>query len=136
MKHHSKIGIVAVILVCLSLSCKQKESLSISNKLTTFIPEEKILVENSTRKMIASSSGNFLRDAIRMIHTDERTEGYYKNISLVNTAISDTGCSYTFSGVTSSTIDDYRVNSTQRIVVTIEKEEEELFYELSFGSKP
>ena len=71
-----------------------------------------------------------------MINTDERTVGYYKNLSLVNSAISEEGCSYTFSGIASSTIQEYPINSTQEIVVTIAKEEKDLFYELSFGSNP
>jgi len=131
-----KIGLIVLLFSGLFMGCRGKNSISISNKLTTFIPEEKILIEDSSKKLVEASSGNFLRDAIRMINTDERTVGYYKNLSLVNSAISENSYSYTFSGLASSTINEYPANQTQQIVVTIEMEQEELFYELNFGSNP
>ncbi len=136
MKHYLKISLLSYLLVGLVLGCQHTDSLSISNKLTTFIPEEKILVKNDTKKIIENSSGNYLRDAIRMINTDERTVDYYKNLSLINSSISPEETRYTFSGIASSTINDFPANATQEIVVTIGKESEKLYYELSFGSNP
>ncbi len=126
-----------LMLIPLLQSCGNKQAMTVSNQLTTFIPEEKLIpIEIDEKKKIEKSTGNFLRDAIKIIHSDKRTQGYFSNISLVNSAIYPDNFSYTFSGVTASTINDFPATTTQQIVVTIEQEQEALFYELSFGANP
>ena len=119
-----------------SISCNQAGSLSLSDSLTTFITPEKILKEENDRRIIQNSTGNLLRDAIRVINSDQRTSGYFKNLSLLNTSISKENTSYTFSGIVSGSINDILTNTSQQVVVTLQKDPEALYYELNFGAAP
>lgn len=124
-----------LLILFAGFACYTADTTAISNRLTSFVDPTTVNLDPAMYK-ISNPTGNILRDAVRILEKDSRTQGEFESLSLLERSLDGNSSTFQFLAKSKEFSDYTNTPITQLVTIQIQESEQGPFYNLSFGSNP